>query len=221
MLFRSLPLVVSKVYKINPQNITQVAPASKEFEINNNQITPLNFDAQNDQSLINSLEDNSTYLVKVPYALSENITVTYIDDTTGAILETKKLSGEPNTSANYSTKVTIDKYIAKHYVLVSDQTNQQTLIFDNDEDPDDQNYEVHFTHELNQVSEDKTISEQAILYAENGPKQGQTFSTLNLGNIKFTRTGQEDLVTNQTSWNKWTVENNGRSEEHTSELQTR
>lgn len=196
----SLPLVVSKVYKINPQNITQVAPASKKFEINNNQISPLSFEANNDQSLIDSLEDNSTYLVKVPYALSENITVTYIDDTTGAILETKELSGEPNTSANYSTKETIDKYIAKHYVLVSDQTNQQTLIFDNDEDPDDQNYEVHFAHELRALSNSKTIHETIIYVYENGQEAAPNY----IASTNFSQTGNLDLVTNVESWEKWT-----------------
>lgn len=33
---------------------------------------------------------------------------------------------------------------------------------------------------------------------------------MNLGDINFTRTGQKDLVTNQTTWDNWTVENNSK-----------
>lgn len=200
----SLPAVISNVYKINPQSITQVAPNSKKFEISNNQISPLNFDATNDQSLIASLENNSTYSVKVPYALSENITVTYIDDTTGKVLEIKKLSGEPNTSANYSTKDTIDKYLSQHYALVSDSTNQQNLIFDNDEEPNDQNYEVHLTHRFKDLRNSQVVTETIIYMYDNGQEAAPNYTS----STSFSQTGKLDLVTNVKSLEKWTPDSN-------------
>ena len=75
-------------------------------------------------------------MVKVPYELTENVNVTYIDDTTGKTLETKSLSGAPNTNSQYSTKDTIDKYVANNYVLISDPTDQKNIFYDNDEKPD-------------------------------------------------------------------------------------
>lgn len=164
----------------------------------------MNFDATNDQSLIASLENNSTYSVQVPYALSENITVTYIDDITGKVLEIKKLSGEPNTSANYSTKDTIDKYLSQHYALVSDSTNQQNLIFDNDEEPNDQNYEVHLTHRFKDLRNSQVVTETIIYMYDNGQEATPNYTS----STSFSQTGKLDLVTNVKSLEKWTPDSN-------------
>lgn len=75
----------------------------------------------------------------------------------------------------------------------------------------DQYFIAHFTHKTNDVKENKSISEKVVLYAENGPKKGQALQTIELGNTGFTRNGQKDLVTNQVSWETWTIENNSHA----------
>lgn len=138
--------------------------------------------------------------VTIPYTLAENITVNYIDDTTGKTLESKSLSGKPNTEANYSTKDTIDKYVAQNYVLVNDPTNQAPLSFDNDELPNNQNYEVHFKHGIGPVSNKKTVTETIhYIYKDGSPAAKDATNQLT-----FTETGTKDLVTGTTD-TKWTA----------------
>ena len=138
--------------------------------------------------------------VTIPYTLAENITVNYIDDTTGKTLESKSLSGKPNTESNYSTKDTIDKYVAQNYVLVNDPTNQAPLSFDNDELPNNQNYKVHFKHGIGPVSNKKTVTETIhYIYKDGSPAAKDATNQLT-----FTETGTKDLVTGTTD-TKWTA----------------
>lgn len=189
----SLPVTFSTVYKIDPTNITQTTPVSKKFEINNQIVSPLTFNATTDQDLIKSLANSTEFMVKVPYELTENVNVTYIDDTTGKTLETKSLSGEPNTNSQYSTKDTIDKYVANNYVLISDPTDQKNIFYDNDEKPNNQNYDVHFKHAFKEINNSKTVNETITYIYDNGKEAAPTYNT----SVKFTQTGKLDLVTNK------------------------
>ena len=195
----SLPVTLLTVYKIDPTNITQTTPVSKKFEINSQIVSPLAFNAAADQDLIKSLADSTEFMVKVPYALNENVNVTYIDDTTGKTLETKSLSGEPNTNSQYSTKDTIDKYLAKNYVLISDPTDQKNIFFDNDEKPNNQNYDVHFKHAFKEINNSKTVNETITYVYNNGKEAAPTYNT----SVEFTQTGKLDLVTNKEELNAW------------------
>ena len=195
----SLPVTLSTVYKIDPTNITQTTPVSKKFEINSQIVSPLAFNAATDQDLIKSLADSTEFMVKVPYALTENVNVTYIDDTTGKTLETKSLSGEPNTNSQYSTKDTIDKYLAKNYVLISDPTDQKNIFFDNDEKPNNQNYDVHFKHAFKEINNSKTVNETITYVYNNGKEAAPTYNT----SVEFTQTGKLDLATNKEELNVW------------------
>ncbi len=120
----SIPEIIFNVYKLNSQNISQPSSTLKKFELNGPEISPIEFDKKQDQALITNLPNNFEFLIKVPYVLTENITVIYKDDTTNEILERQVLSGQPDTSSQYSTKNTITKYLAKNYLLVSDPTNK-------------------------------------------------------------------------------------------------
>lgn len=192
-------MTLSTVYKIDPTNITQTTPVSKKFEINSQIVSPLAFNAATDQDLIKSLADSTEFMVKVPYALTENVNVTYIDDTTGKTLETKSLSGEPNTNSQYSTKDTIDKYLAKNYVLISDPTDQKNIFFDNDEKPNNQNYDVHFKHAFKEINNSKTVNETITYVYNNGKEAAPTYNT----SVEFTQTGKLDLATNKEELNVW------------------
>ena len=200
----SLPVTFSTVYKIDPTNITQTTPVSKKFEINNQIVSPLTFNATTDQDLIKSLANSTEFMVKVPYELTENVNVTYIDDTTGKTLETKSLSGEPNTNSQYSTKDTIDKYVANNYVLISDPTDQKNIFYDNDEKPNNQNYDVHFKHAFKEINNSKTVNETITYIYDNGKEAAPTYNT----SVKFTQTGKLDLVTNKEELNDWSPVSN-------------
>ena len=136
--------------------------------------------------------------VTIPYILGEKIVVTYIDDTTGKTLETKYLSGDSNTDANYSTKNTVNKYVAQNYILVSDPTYQKALSFDNDEFPNNQNYEVYFKHKLEPISNKKTVTETIHYIYEDGSQAAKDATS----QLTFTETGTRDLVT-RTPDTKW------------------
>ena len=200
----SLPVTFSTVYKIDPTNITQTTPVSKKFEINNQIVSPLTFNATTDQDLIKSLANSTEFMVKVPYELTENVNVTYIDDTTGKTLETKSLSGEPNTNSQYSTKDTIDKYVANNYVLISDPTDQKNIFYDNDEKPNNQNYDVHFKHAFKEINNSKTVNETITYIYDNGKEAAPTYNT----SVEFTQTGKLDLVTNKEELNDWSPVSN-------------
>lgn len=200
----SLPVTFSTVYKIDPTNITQTTPVSKKFEINNQIVSPLTFNATTDQDLIKSLANSTEFMVKVPYELTENVNVTYIDDTTGKTLETKSLSGAPNTNSQYSTKDTIDKYVTNNYVLISDPTDQKNIFYDNDEKPNNQNYDVHFKHAFKEINNSKTVNETITYIYDNGKEAAPTYNT----SVEFTQTGKLDLVTNKEELNDWSPVSN-------------
>lgn len=138
----------------------------------------------------------------------QRITVNYIDDTTGKTLATKKLVGKSDEKSGYTTKDSINHYEKQHYDLVSDDTKENELIFDND-DRVDQVYNVHLTHHVTPINESKTINE-IIHYVY---EDGKTASPDVVGTpVVFTRNGQHDEVTNEDNWNAWTTEKDSFSE---------
>lgn len=195
----TLPKAFLNVYTINTQNITQNTPSIKTFNIKNTTISPLIFNIGEDQALITSLTNNAEFIVKVPYALSENIKVTYIDDTINKILETKDLSGKPNTDSQYSTKDTINKYLDMHYELVSDPTDQKSIFFDNDEDPNNQAYDIHFKHDIKKINNSKNVTETIVYVYDNGKEAAPIYTS----SVKFNQTGESDLVTKNEKMNPW------------------
>jgi LPXTG-motif cell wall-anchored protein len=82
----------------------------------------------------------------------QKATVTYYDDTDNKkILKSDSLEGDSNSVASfkdgtpYTTKSSIEYYENKGYEFVSDNTNGQKVVFDNDSSVD-QSYEVHLKH---------------------------------------------------------------------------
>lgn len=131
----------------------------------------------------------------------QKMIITYIDDTTGKILQTKSLTGVSDQNSNYNTKSTINNYLTEHYKLVSDSTNGQNLIFDHD-DSADQNYEVHLAHTYSPIDDSHDVTETIHYVYENGSKAQND----HIAKITFTRNGQKDLVTNKNQWNDWSQE---------------
>ncbi len=80
--------------------------------------------------------DNNIVQTVTYNADQQKITVNYIDDTTKTTMSSKNLTGDSGAAANYTTKSTIDNYLKEHYQLVSDETNGQDLVFDNNDKVD-------------------------------------------------------------------------------------
>ncbi|WP_300121831.1 mucin-binding protein, partial [Lactobacillus sp.] len=181
----------AKVYSLDSKQIT----ATKNGQDFNYSALKLPFESS-------ELKNNQTinFNITVPYTLTENVQVTYIDDTTGKTLETKSLSGNPNADSKYSTKDTIDKYLAKNYVLVSDPTNQKDIFFDNDEVPDNQNYVVHLKHATKEITNSRVVRETIRYIYDNGKEAAPTYTT----SVNFTQTGTIDLMTKDEKLNDWT-----------------
>ena len=76
---------------------------------------------------------------------TQNATVTYIDDNTGKELTSDALKGNSGAKSGYTTADKIKTYQDLGYVLVSDDTNGQEIIYDNDSSTD-QKYTVHLKH---------------------------------------------------------------------------
>lgn len=134
---------------------------------------------------------------------TQKASVTYIDDTTGNQLEEKDLSGKSDQDSGYTTQATIKKYTDQHYVLVSDSTGGNHVVFDHD-DKADQKYEVHLRHDIQDVEESrpKTLIVHYV-YAAGQAKTGKAADDKS-DSVVFSRTGKHDLVLNQTTWNAWT-----------------
>mgnify|MGYP002796362804 FL=1 len=128
-------------------------------------------------------------------ANSQVIKVNFIDDTTGETLNSKSLDGVSDEDANYNTKADINNYEKQHYVLVSDSSDGQDLIFDHD-DQAMQSYYVHFTHDTNPDSRQDTVT-RTITYTGAGNKTPSAVTQ----SVHFTQAGTKDLVTGKTKWN--------------------
>ena len=77
---------------------------------------------------------------------AQKASVTYIDDdNNGNTLKVDNLNGVTNAKSGYTTKAAIDTYTGLGYTLVSDDTNGNEVVFDND-DANDQAFTVHLSH---------------------------------------------------------------------------
>lgn len=148
--------------------------------------------------------DHSAIVETVTYNPdAQKAVVKYIDDTTGEQLEAKDLAGVSDQSTGYTTKSTIDGYVNKHYVLVSDDTDGKTVVFDHNDDAD-QAYEVHLKHGTEPANESRikkiTVHYQ---YADGLARSGKAADDKTATNLTFKRTGTHDLVTDKIAWNAW------------------
>lgn len=148
--------------------------------------------------------DHSAIVETVTYNPdAQKAVVKYIDDTTGEQLEAKDLAGVSDQSTGYTTKETIDGYVDQHYVLVSDGTRGETVVFDHDDDAD-QSYEVHLKHGTEPANESRikkiTVHYQ---YADGLARSGKAHDDQTVTNLTFKRTGTHDLVTDKIAWNAW------------------
>ena len=159
--------------------------------------------SQNEVPTAKVTGDTKDQTVTVTYtADQQKLIVNFIDDTTGQTLKTVNKDGLTNSNSNYNTKSDIQNYVNNHYRLVSDDTNGQNLVFDND-DSKTQTYNVHFAHNTHNINDSNTVTETIHYKLDNGQK---AFDDHN-AQLSFTRTGYNDEVTGQNYWNDWQATN--------------
>ena len=126
---------------------------------------------------------------------AQNGKVTYVDDTTGQIISVKELSGKSNGHSGYTTAAEIAALEVKGYVLVSDDTNGQEVVFD-DKDSSDQNYTVKLAHRIDNSTEDHTATRTIRLHEPGGLK-----TIKQVGHV--IRSVKTDAVTGQKTYGEW------------------
>ena len=134
------------------------------------------------------------------HADDQTILVHYIDDDTQSTLKTDSIIGKTSQKSGYKTGKTIDGYKQAGYDLVSDDTNGDELVFDNDSTKA-QVYNVHLKHRHQAASDSDTVKQTVHYVYNDGSKAADDYTATP---IEFTRTGDTDLVTGKTTWNAWT-----------------
>ena len=130
------------------------------------------------------------------------IHVSYIDDTTGAVLETKNLDGYSGDANNYTTTETINGYKSRGYELVSDSSNGQAQPFDSDDFADDQAITVHLKHGVAITNLNHDVTRTIHYVYANGQKAKDDDSET----LHFNGTQMLDKVTGQITSTKWDKE---------------
>ena len=132
----------------------------------------------------------------------QQITVSYIDDTTGKTFETKTLDGYSGDDTHYSTNESIEGYKQLGYELVSDSSKGADLVLDSDDFVNNQAETVHLKHGLTATNLEHDIT-RTIHYVYSN---GHTAKPDNVLSLKFTGTETRDNVTKQITETKWNKE---------------
>ena len=145
-------------------------------------------------------DPNHDFSVTVTYSKNvQQITVSYIDDTTGKTLETKTLDGYSGDDTHYSTNESIEGYKQLGYELVSDSSKGADLVLDSDDFVNNQAETVHLKHGLTTTNLEHDIT-RTIHYVYSDGHTAKPDSVLSL---KFTGTETRDNVTKQITETKW------------------
>ena len=142
----------------------------------------------------------------------ETATVTYIDDTTGKVLNKQTLTGAYGSKANYDIQGQIKNFENHGYQLVSDDYPANGEVFNN---PGHVNkYVVHLKHKVtsdsttsnpdNVADLTQTVSETITYTYANGKTAAQSVTN----KVTFTRTATKDQVTGKVTYGAWTPAGN-------------
>lgn len=142
---------------------------------------------------------------------SQILVVNYIDDTTHQVLEHWTGTGQSGQTLDYTTAATINKYLGQHYVLVSDATDGNRPVLDEDDISNNQVLEVHLKHQTTSTSRTMKVTEE-IKYVYKGDANYQDGTLVDQSLLKqanpltrelvFEQDGVTDNVTNTTTWNQ-------------------
>ena len=146
--------------------------------------------------------DHDNVLTVTYHKNQQQIVVSYVDDTTGATLDTKRLDGYSGEDAQYSTKSAIDGYKKLGYNLVSDSSHGDELIFDKDDFVNNQTVAVHLAHNTHENNLEHNVTRTIHYVYANGQSAKPDY------NVTLNFTGKEtiDDVTQKAIKTVWTPE---------------
>ncbi|MFC6182148.1 mucin-binding protein [Lactiplantibacillus daowaiensis] len=125
--------------------------------------------------------------------------VTYIDDTTGETLQSLTLSGDQGAVSDYATAATIAQYVARGYQLVSDDVPSTGATYPTTATA----YTVHLQHGQQAVTAADQLQKVVTRTIHFVTSDGQTLVPDQVATVKFTRTGQLDMVTLVPTYSAW------------------
>lgn len=128
---------------------------------------------------------------------AQKATVTYIDATTGKTISIDTLSGYSNGQSRYSTATEIKTLEKAGYTVISDETNGQQIIFDN-EDGQDQSYTVKLAHLVKDSTETHKATRTILLHKPSGVKKIKQTASV-------TRKVATDMVTGAKTYGAWST----------------
>ncbi|MCU4683625.1 mucin-binding protein [Lactiplantibacillus paraplantarum] len=136
-------------------------------------------------------------------ANSETATVTYIDTTTGQILDVVTLTGDFATQSAYRTTDMITKYVKNGYVLGRDEYPASGATFNADGVV--RNYFVRLAHAIDSTTATKTIT-QTVHYQN---MAGTQLHADTVRTITFIRVKTIDRVTGEITYGNWSINQAG------------
>ncbi|AVK62221.1 hypothetical protein C5Z25_10745 [Lactobacillus sp. CBA3605] len=126
------------------------------------------------------------------------VTIVYVDSTTGKTLTEQTITGAQGSTSEYQTDAMIQHYFNLGYELIEDGFPSAGIVFD-DQAP---TYTVRLGHQIVDITETKTVTRTIhYVYAD-----GTSAAADKVQQLLFTRTGQRDLVDWTTSWAAWQAE---------------
>ncbi|WP_434434020.1 mucin-binding protein [Lactiplantibacillus paraplantarum] len=132
-------------------------------------------------------------------ANSETATVTYIDTTTGQMLDVVTLTGDFATQSAYRTTDMIAKYVKNGYVLGRDEYPASGATFNADGVV--RNYFVRLAHAIDSTTATKTIT-QTVRYQN---MVGAQLHADTVRTITFIRVKTIDRVTGEITYGNWSI----------------
>ncbi|WP_164511947.1 mucin-binding protein [Lacticaseibacillus daqingensis] len=140
------------------------------------------------------LKETVTY-----HANEAKVVIDYIDTVTGETLETQTIKSHTDAKLADPTAEKTADWIAKHYTYLSDDVPNQIVV-----SADVNHYTVKFGHKIVDVTDPAQLTDtvtRTITYVVDGSAKAPAAKT---ETTQFTRTGQTDLVTGESTFTDWT-----------------
>ena len=139
--------------------------------------------------------DVSVVTPQEPLNVVQKAKITYIDSTTGKVLKVDNIDGASNAKSGYQTYLNIQNYQNKGYVLDSDSTNGQEIVFDDDASKD-QEFVVKLSHRVDHDKETQKVTRTIKLHEPTGTKTVKQVATVE-------RDVTTDAVTGKKTYGDW------------------
>ncbi|KRL13163.1 hypothetical protein FD38_GL001288 [Levilactobacillus zymae DSM 19395] len=141
--------------------------------------------------------DSADVTATVTYTAQEvqNVTVTYVDETTGATLKTDTLTGIYGTTSDYRTAAAIQAYLQQGYELVTDDYPVDGVAFTDQA----QAFTVRLKHGVTTLNNSKRVTQTIHYVYADGTTAAPDYTAW----LTFTREGTRDQVTGAETWGEW------------------